>query len=208
MDMMIEKAESCELMGESLQDHFNAIGSTVAMTNQNQTIVNSYSYDPFGNIVAQNESVPQPFKYVGQYGVMQEPNGFYYMRARYYDPKVGRFISEDPIGFKGGTVNLYEYAKNNPTRFKDPFGKAWWWIIEPVIHLGIEFIELALAEPLNEGEEADIEELRNDQQEIKDWNERVDKLMEDAEKLTQDINDLTNDFENRKRREGGNGPCP
>ncbi|MGO9370469.1 MAG: RHS repeat-associated core domain-containing protein [Syntrophobacteraceae bacterium] len=39
--------------------------------------------------------MPQPFKFVGQYGVMAEPNGLYYMRARYYDPSVGRFTSED-----------------------------------------------------------------------------------------------------------------
>jgi uncharacterized protein RhaS with RHS repeats len=44
-----------------------------------------------------------------------------YYRARYYDPKIGRFISEDPIRLRGG-VNVYEYAHNNPTRFGDPLG--------------------------------------------------------------------------------------
>jgi uncharacterized protein RhaS with RHS repeats len=44
------------------------------------------------------------------------------MRARYYDPYVGRFISEDPIGFAGGDVNLYLYVSNNPVNFVDPFG--------------------------------------------------------------------------------------
>jgi RHS repeat-associated protein len=53
---------------------------------------------------------------------MTEPNGFYYMRARYYDPEVGRFISEDPIGFEGGDVNLYLYASNNPVLLIDPSG--------------------------------------------------------------------------------------
>ena len=53
---------------------------------------------------------------------MDEPNGFYYMRARTYDPKVGSFISEDPIGFEGGTVNLYEYVGNNPVKKIDPSG--------------------------------------------------------------------------------------
>jgi RHS repeat-associated protein len=102
--------------------HFNAIGSTVAMTDQNQNVVNRYAYDAFGFVRNQVETLPQPFKYVGQYGVMAEPNGFYYMRARYYDPNVGRFISEDPIGFDGGAVNLYEYVGNQPVNFVDPSG--------------------------------------------------------------------------------------
>jgi RHS repeat-associated protein len=47
--------------------------------------------------------------------------GLYYYRARYYDPKVGRFISEDPIGFRGG-VNFYSYVGGNPINRLDPFG--------------------------------------------------------------------------------------
>jgi RHS repeat-associated protein len=110
--------------------HFNATGSTIAMTDEEQNIVSKYGYDPFGSIQNQQEDifnqdtrlVDQPFRFVGQFGVMTEPNGFYYMRARYYDPQVGRFISEDPIGFDGGDVNLYAYANNNPANFVDPSG--------------------------------------------------------------------------------------
>ncbi|MEW5802483.1 MAG: RHS repeat-associated core domain-containing protein, partial [bacterium] len=61
-------------------------------------------------------------KYVGLHGVMTEPNGLYYMRARYYDPHVGRFICEDPIGFEGGDTNLYVYVSNNPMMLVDPRG--------------------------------------------------------------------------------------
>ncbi|MBI4791547.1 MAG: RHS repeat-associated core domain-containing protein [Deltaproteobacteria bacterium] len=102
--------------------HFNTIGSTVAMTNTAQTVVNSYAYTPFGTIANQVENTPQPFKFVGQHGVMAEPNGFYYMRARYYDPQVRRFISEDPLGFDGGDLNLYAYVGNNPINRTDPSG--------------------------------------------------------------------------------------
>ena len=49
-------------------------------------------------------------------------NGLYYYRNRWYDPEVGRFISEDPIGFAGGDINLYSYVGNNPHGFIDPFG--------------------------------------------------------------------------------------
>ena len=55
---------------------------------------------------------------------MDEGNGLLYMRARYYDPEVGRFISKDPIGFAGG-LNLYGYAGSNPINFVDPLGLFW-----------------------------------------------------------------------------------
>src|SRR5208337_832013 len=104
--------------------HFNGTESTAALTDVNQNVVNSYAYDPFGTVLNQQETITQPFKYVGQYGVMAEPNGLYYMRARYYDPAVGRFISEDPIGFAGGDVNLFAYVLNNPVNSTDPGGLA------------------------------------------------------------------------------------
>ncbi|SPF44946.1 hypothetical protein SBDP1_520001 [Syntrophobacter sp. SbD1] len=103
--------------------HFNGTGSTAALTDMTGAVVNSYAYDPFGQILGQQETIAQPFKYVGQYGVMAEPNGLYYMRARYYDPTVGRFISEDPLGFGGGDVNLSAYVQNNPVNMIDPDGK-------------------------------------------------------------------------------------
>ena len=45
----------------------------------------------------------------------------YYYRARYYDPEIGRLVSEDPLGFKSG-VNFYAYVNNNPINFNDPMG--------------------------------------------------------------------------------------
>jgi RHS repeat-associated protein len=112
--------------GQVYTYHFNAVGSTVAMTDSGQNIVNMYAYTPFGVIANENEQIPQPFKFVGQYGVMSEGNGLYYMRARYYDPDIGRFISEDPIGFGGGDVNLYAYVGNNPVIYIDPNGLLTW----------------------------------------------------------------------------------
>ena len=102
--------------------HFNASGSTIALTDMTGTVVNSYAYEPFGQILAQSEGISQSFKFVGQYGVMAEPNGLYYMRARYYDPSVGRFINEDPLGVGGRNVNLYAYVSGNPISFIDPLG--------------------------------------------------------------------------------------
>jgi len=102
--------------------HYDATGNTVAITDSSESVVNSYDYSPFGMILSESETFAQPFKYVGKLGVMAESNGFYYMRARYYDPQAGRFISEDPKGFDGGEVNLYVYGSNNPLLLVDPWG--------------------------------------------------------------------------------------
>jgi RHS repeat-associated protein len=102
--------------------HYDGVGNTVAITDASETVVNSYDYSPFGMILTESEIFAQPFKFVGKLGVMAEANGFYYMRARYYDPVVGRFISEDPLGFDGGDVNLYVYGSNNPLLVVDPWG--------------------------------------------------------------------------------------
>jgi len=112
--------------------HFDATGNTIALTDMAQTVVNSYVYEPFGQILAQQETIAQPFKFVGRYGVMAEQNGIYYMRARYYDPSVGRFISEDPLGFGGGDVNLFAYVQSNPIDRIDPLEMKWKWILLPV----------------------------------------------------------------------------
>jgi len=108
--------------------HFDANANTVALTDGGQSIVNKYAYTPFGMSLHKTEGIAQPFTFVGEYGVMEEADSLYYMRARYYDGGTGRFISEDPLGFDGGTVNLYAYAGNNPVLFFDPLGLKTWQI--------------------------------------------------------------------------------
>ena len=49
-------------------------------------------------------------------------SGLYYYRNRYYLPQVGRFISEDALGFTGGNLNFYSYAGDSPLKFVDPTG--------------------------------------------------------------------------------------
>ena len=83
--------------------------------------MNKYAYDAFGKVLSQTEAISNPFKFVGAFGVMDEGNGLLYMRARYYDPSTGRFISKDPIGWAGG-LNLYGYVGGNPVNRIDPSG--------------------------------------------------------------------------------------
>ncbi len=109
--------------GNALYYDFDGIGSTVGMTGTAAGYVNQYEYLPFGERLSATEGVSNPFQYVGQAGVMNDPNGLLYMRARYYDPTTGRFIERDPTGLKGG-VNQYAYTDNQPTDRVDPQGTS------------------------------------------------------------------------------------
>jgi RHS repeat-associated protein len=101
--------------------HYDFRGSTIATTNNSQTIVRQYQYDAFGKILQTNTSTDDnPFRYVGQHGVQYEAPNLYFMRARYYDPSTGRFVSEDPIW----ATNLYPYADNNPVMMIDAMGQT------------------------------------------------------------------------------------
>jgi RHS repeat-associated protein len=84
-------------------------------------IQNHITYDSFGKITNQtNSSTTTIFGYTGrEYDSETEQ---YYYRARYYDQNIGRFISEDPISFNGGDMNLYRYVGNSPTNYIDPSG--------------------------------------------------------------------------------------
>ena len=87
-------------------------GSVVAMTDDTEEaiITHKYQYDDFGNIIQIEEADFNPYRYVGKFGVTYEDSCLYFMHARYYDPTIGRFLSEDPIW----STNLYAYADNNP----------------------------------------------------------------------------------------------
>ena len=105
--------------------HHSATGHTLAMTDNNETIVNQYAYSPYGRLLGETETsgLEQPFKYVGKYGVQHEGDELYYMRARYYDADTGRFTMEDPIGIEGG-LNVSLYISASPVKYVDPSGLA------------------------------------------------------------------------------------
>ncbi len=76
-------------------------------------------YMPFGEAVITTETVKNNFRFPGQY--YDQETGLHYNYHRYYDPAVGRYISADPIGIKGG-INLFAYVENNPVNSIDPMG--------------------------------------------------------------------------------------
>lgn len=107
-------------------------GNIIALTDDNAVVTHEYAYGAFGELYDAVENDFNPFRFVGQFGVMDEGNGLYFMRARYYDPEVGRFVSEDPIW----EVNLYSYSGNNPLTQVDFSGRSWIKVAKAVIRIG------------------------------------------------------------------------
>jgi RHS repeat-associated protein len=98
-------------------------GSIVGLTSADGNYINRYSYLPFGESLGKVEGVANPFEYIGQFGIVEEGNGLNFMRARFYDPALGRFTNTDPIGLAGGDTNFYRYVSNDPVGYIDPTGE-------------------------------------------------------------------------------------
>jgi RHS repeat-associated protein len=98
----------------------DALGSTVRLVDAAGAKVVDYTYDPYGN-TSTDAAVDNPFQYTGR---ENDGTGLYYYRARYYSPKLARFISSDPIGLAGG-INTYTYVGGNPLSRVDPLGLDW-----------------------------------------------------------------------------------
>jgi RHS repeat-associated protein len=99
----------------------DGLGSVTSLSNGNASLANTYAYDSYGKLTASSGTLVNPVQYTGR--EFDSETGIYEYRARYYDPSAGRFLSEDPIGFDGGT-DFYAYAASNPANFIDPSGLA------------------------------------------------------------------------------------
>lgn len=100
----------------------DALGSVIALANaQTSSINTSYSYSPYGQTQATGENSSNNQQYTGREAGVEGEAGLYYYRARYYDPVLKRFISEDPIRLEGG-LNVYQYVEGMPTMATDPMG--------------------------------------------------------------------------------------
>ena len=105
----------------------DGLGSVRALTDASGAVVQTYSYDAFGNQTVSG-GIANPFSYTSR--EFDPTTGLYYYRARYYDPTTGRFLSEDPLP----SMNAYVYAADDPTNLTDPTGAA------AISELAIRFI--------------------------------------------------------------------
>jgi RHS repeat-associated protein len=93
----------------------DGLGSIVVRSDGDGNVLDSAAYSPWGDGTSL-------FGYTGRESF---DGGLLYYRARNYDPAIGRFLSEEPMGFDGGR-NDYAYADGNPVLLRDPFGLCVW----------------------------------------------------------------------------------
>lgn len=113
--------------------HQDALGSTRLVTDPYGNIVFSDGYQPFG----QDNGTPssaQPYRFTGK--PVSQTTGLYYEYQRWYDPSIGRFISQDPVAghlSDPKSLNPYVYVENIPTSYSDPTGMdacgSWGWLV-------------------------------------------------------------------------------
>jgi RHS repeat-associated protein len=105
--------------GQTYQYYSNTRGDITAVLDSAGAVAAAYAYDPFGIPLAVTGTLQQPMRFSTK--AYDERTGLYYYGYRFYSPKLGRWLSRDPIGEKGGS-NLYAFSKNNPLIYFDPNG--------------------------------------------------------------------------------------
>jgi RHS repeat-associated protein len=95
------------------------LGSTLSLTDSSGNLSTNYTYDPFGNVTAGGSLSTNPYQFTGR---ENDGTGLDYYRARFYGSSSQRFMSQDPLEFSGGDVDLYSYTGDQPTSRRDPGG--------------------------------------------------------------------------------------
>ncbi len=111
--------------GEYMVYHYDYRGSVVAVTDIDGNVTDTLKYDAYGSTIERTGDSKLIFGYNGQYGVLTDPNGLLYMRTRFYNPQLKRFMNADILDGSisdSTSLNLYTYVNGNPISFVDPFG--------------------------------------------------------------------------------------
>ena len=99
-------------------------GSVRQLTNSNGTVTDEYEYDAYGNSFTKSGTTPNNYLYRGEQ--YDSDLGLYYLRARYYNPATGRFLSRDPLdgnGYDPKSLHKYLYGVGDPVNAIDPTGR-------------------------------------------------------------------------------------
>jgi RHS repeat-associated protein len=118
----------------------DAIGSTDALADDTGTVQTQYTYDPYGAATASGATSANPIQYAG---MENDGTGQSYDHARYYDPGLSRFTSQDPIGCSGSEANLYRYVSDDPSNLTDPLGLSDCGAFEIGLGIGLGLFGLA-----------------------------------------------------------------
>ena len=102
--------------------HHDQLGSTRLVTDTTGASQATYAFDPYGNITASTGTITNPMRFAGQY--RDGESSLYYLRARYYDPATGQFLSRDPA--VATTREPYAFVGENPLNATDPSGLCDW----------------------------------------------------------------------------------
>src|SRR5207249_503587 len=116
VDDKIRQTSSCGHQTNTVYYLTDSLGGTPAIANTHGHVVEEIGYDSFGN---SDGSANTRYGFTGR--ERDSLTGLLYYRARFYDPQLGRFISEDPIGLAGG-INQFAYVGNSPQNATDPSG--------------------------------------------------------------------------------------
>jgi RHS repeat-associated protein len=119
--------------GQTSYHHYDGLGSTRALTDESGNVTDTYTYDAWGNEIAQSGRTANPFRWVGRWGYYYDVElAVYYVRARDYSPAPARWLPQDPLFvsllMSGWSLeaNLYKYVDNSPTDSVDPEATTTW----------------------------------------------------------------------------------
>jgi len=120
---MTAKNDNAEL--QQFYYHPDHLGSSSYISNLDGEVVQHIEYVPFGEVFLEEKNAKWNTPYLFTSKELDRETGLYYYGARYQDPKLGIFISVDPLAEKHPEYSSYVYTANNPVKFIDPDGKDW-----------------------------------------------------------------------------------